>query len=769
MEDWWADAVRPESGRLTDAGVRDLARQTFDAVREPLLVLDAVLCVQAANAAFYATFEVLPENTIGRPLYGLGDDQWNIPGLRELLEDLLPARKQIDDFEVEHEFKNLGPRTMLLTARQIGATSLILLAIQDITDWKRAAVAVSQALEQAEKTIDTVREPMIVLDEDLRVRSANQAFYRLFGGDSEQTLGKSVYELRDSEWDIPALHALLEDVLPNDHLFNDFMVEHEFGDLGRRTLLLNARRIDHVQLVLLAFEDITERQRALEALKESELRYRRLFEAAQDGILILDAATGQITDANPFIQGILGYSRAELLGQQLWDVGLLEDMRENEAKFRELQDRGYVRYDHLPLKTPSGDETEVEFVSNVYPVDGQLVIQCNIRDIGDRRRLERDKERHAEELLEMDRRKDEFLAMLSHELRNPLAPIVNAVHLLRLQPDHNSIEQQAVEVIDRQSSNLTHLVNELLEVSRITTGRIQLERQRILLGVIIRNAVETASSAFEQRNQTLTVTIPSEPIWLDADSTRMEQVVVNLLTNAAKYTPHDGQVSINVESADGKASIQVRDTGIGIPADVLPHIFDLFTQAERSLARSEGGLGIGLAVVKRLTEMHGGTVSVSSIEGQGSEFVVHLPEALPSMGSVPQGRSDTADAMATHSLRVLVVDDSPDLTRMLRLTFQLEGHEVQVAHDGPSALQAALDLRPQVVLLDIGLPGWDGYEVARRIRLEPMLDGVVLVAMTGYGRDSDRQLASEAGFDHHLVKPPDFAKLEAIFATVPAK
>ena len=764
-----SDAVTPGSDGVTDAAARELGRQTFDAVREPLLILDAKLCVHSANAAFYATFEALPENTIGRLIYSLGNNQWDIPRLRELLEDLLPARQKLDDFEVEHEFENLGSRTMLLTARLIGSASLILLVIQDITDRKLAALAVSRALEQAEKTIDTVRESMIVLDHDLRVRSANQAYYRLFGAQPEQTLGKSVYELREREWDIPALHALLEDVLPNNHLFNDFMVEQEFGDLGRRTLLLNARRIDHVQLVLLAFEDITERQRALEALKESELRYRRLFEAAQDGILILDAFSGQITDANPFIQRILGYSRSELLGQQLWDVGLLEDMRENEAKFRELQDRGYVRYDHLPLKTPNGDETEVEFVSNVYPVDGQLVIQCNIRDIGDRRRLERETERHAEELLEMDRRKDEFLAMLSHELRNPLAPIVNAVHLLRLQPDQNSIERQAVEVIDRQSSSLTHLVNDLLEVSRITTGRIHLERQRVLLGGIVKNAVETASSEFEQRNQTLTVSIPSEPIWVEADSTRLEQVLVNLLTNAAKYTPDDGQVSISADSVDGNALIRVRDTGIGIPADVLPRIFDLFTQAERSLARSEGGLGIGLSLVKRLTEMHGGTVSVSSLEGQGSEFVVHLPEAQPPVVSAPQGRSDAADAMATHPLRVLVVDDSRDLTRMLRLTFQLEGHEVQVAHDGPSALQAALDLRPHVVLLDIGLPGWDGYEVARRMRLEPTLDGVVLVAMTGFGRDSDRQLASEAGFNHHLVKPPDFAKLEDILATVQAK
>ena len=305
---------------------------------------------------------------------------------------------------------------------------------------------------------------------------------------------------------------------------------------------------------------------------------------------------------------------------------------------------------------------------------------------------------------------------------------------------------------------LARIVDELLEVSRITTGRIQLHQERIAVGVVVENAVETVRSLIDQRKHELTVSLPPQAIWLHADAARLEQVVVNLLTNAAKYTDQGGHIWLTVQQEGEEAVLRVRDTGVGIAPEILPRIFDLFTQAERSLDRSQGGLGIGLALVQRLVEMHGGTVAASSALGQGSEFVVRLPVVPPPEPQPPSPPTEKAQPTGP-SLRVLVVDDNVDTVTTLAMLVQESGHDVRTAYDGSAVLEAALDYRPNVVLLDIGLPGLDGFEVAKRLRQQPALQNVVLVAMTGYGQESDRQRSQEAGFDHHLVKPGNFGKV----------
>jgi signal transduction histidine kinase/ActR/RegA family two-component response regulator len=415
----------------------------------------------------------------------------------------------------------------------------------------------------------------------------------------------------------------------------------------------------------------------------------------------------------------------------------------------------------------------------------------------------------------MHRRKDEFLAMLSHELRSPLAPIANAVQLLGLQrASENQIQQQARGIIERQLKQLQHLVDDLLEVSRLTTGTVQLRRERVAISGIIEDAVETVRPLIEQRRQELTVSLPTEPIWLHADAARLEQVVVNLLSNAAKYTAEGGHVWLTVEleedkemdrGGDGETRrsgdkekepnpsavsfpplplspspclpispsqvlIRVRDTGVGISSKLLPHVFDLFTQAERSLDRSQGGLGIGLALVQRLTELHDGTVEATSVVGEGSEFVVRLPiwKDVDGRRKNESGTDSSDSSFSPHPspLKVLVVDDNADTVLSFTMLLKTLGHDVRAAHDGPTAVQVALDYRPDIVLLDIGLPGLNGYEVAKRIRQQPDFKNVVLVALTGYGQDSDRQSSLQAGFDHHLVKPARLAQLQKILATV---
>lgn len=641
-------------------------------------------------------------------------------------------------------------------------------------DVDRRTRELQHALAYAENIIATLREPFVVLDRSLRVRTANAAFYREFHTSKEETVGRLLYELGNGQWDIPPLRTLLPRVLSNSHPVEDFEVEHAFPTIGQRAMLLNARRFppegDEPDLILLAIEDVTGRRRAEAAVRHSEVRYRRLFQTAKDGILILDAGTGKIIDANPFMTALLGYPHEEFLGKELWEIGLFRDIEQSRAAYRELQEKGYVRYENLPLESRGGQKVEVEFVSNVYAQDHHQVVQCNVRDITERSRLQRQVQEQAAALADLDRRKDEFLAMLSHELRNPLAPILNAALLLRLHSNRsrlqgveNPVLQQSATIIERQVGQLGRLVDELLEVSRITTGRIQLRRERVVVGVVVENAVATARSLIEQRKHRLTVSLPPQAIWLDADAGRLEQVVVNLLTNAAKYTDPGGHVRVTVEREGEEAVLRVRDTGVGIAPEVLPRIFDLFTQADRSLDRSQGGLGVGLALVQRLVEMHGGTVAASSALGQGSEFVVRLPVVPP-----PERQAVTPSAeearLAGPSLRVLVVDDNVDTVTTLALLVQESGHEVRTAYDGPAVLEAALDFRPDVVLLDIGLPGLNGFEVARRLRQQPALRKAVLVAMTGYGRESDRQRSQEAGFDHHLVKPGDFGKVLQILA-----
>lgn len=501
------------------------------------------------------------------------------------------------------------------------------------------------------------------------------------------------------------------------------------------------------------------------ALLNSETRYRRLFETAKDGVLILDSQTGRITDANPFMSELLGYAREYFLGKELWEIGLFTDKSANETAVRELKEQGYIRYEHLPLETNCQMRVEVEVVANAYDEGHQSVIQCNIRDITKRSHLETQLHEQAVALADLHRRKDEFLAMLGHELRNPLAPITNALQLLKLHKTEDKRQVQARTIIERQVEQLTRLVDDLLEVSRITTGKIHLQQERVSWNGIVANALETTRPLMNQRQHEVAVTLWPQALWLHADPARLEQVVVNLLNNAAKYTANGGQISLTVQLENEDVVLRVRDTGVGISADLLPHIFNLFTQAERSLDRSQGGLGIGLCVVQRLVEMHGGRVEVSSVLGQGSEFVVRLPMIVA--GAMPQpSTGDDSSKPPVVGLRVMVVDDNIDAADTLGLLLTESGHDVRINYDGPTALQAALDYRPNVMLLDIGLPGLDGFEVAKRLRQVPVLRNVVLVAMTGYGQDSDRLRSKDAGFDHHLVKPTDFKRLQEILATV---
>lgn len=402
-------------------------------------------------------------------------------------------------------------------------------------------------------------------------------------------------------------------------------------------------------------------------------------------------------------------------------------------------------------------------------VDGHTLGRA-LRYAIERGRIEEELRRRVAQLAEMDRRKDEFLATLAHELRNPLAPIANTLHILRISGQAGPTAQHLHEMMERQVKHMVRLVDDLLEVSRITRGKIELRKERVTLAAIVNSAVETSRHFIDAAHHELTLTVPPEPIILEADPVRLSQVIANLLNNAAKYTEEGGRIWVTAQQQGGEAVLRVRDNGLGIPAAMLGHIFDMFAQVDRTLKRSQGGLGIGLALARTLVQMHGGRIEVHSEgTGLGAEFTVHLPLAPvePAPAAVVPGES-AQPALRTQR-RVLIVDDNRDAAESLGMLLNFLGADVAVVYDGPSALDTARAYRPAIVLMDIGMPGMDGHEVARRLRADPAQRDVTLIALSGWGQEEDRRRSQAAGFDHHLVKPVDTEALQALLTESASK
>ncbi|MDN5871885.1 MAG: PAS domain S-box protein, partial [Nitrococcus sp.] len=507
--------------------------------------------------------------------------------------------------------------------------------------------------------------------------------------------------------------------------------------------------------------DITERKRA----ERMNVKLAAIVASSEDAIISKDLE-GIIQTWNAGAQHIFGYTAEEAIGQPVTMLIPPEHGDEESDILAHIRRGEPIEHYETVRRCKDGTLKDVALtISPVLDERGRVAGASKIaHDITERKRLEWQIQEQTEELAAADRRKDEFLAMLSHELRNPLAPMLNALQLIGQEQGERARQHEAYSIIERQVRHMARLVEDLLDVSRITTGRIRLRIERLDANSVIDHAVERLRPAIDRRGQQLSISPPtSEPVWLDADRDRLEQVVGNLLDNASKYSDLGGHIALSIERGDGQAIIRVRDDGDGMATDTLAHIFELFTQANQSLGRSQGGLGIGLALVKSLVELHGGRIEAHSDGlGQGSEFIVRLP--LAASQTRPPDTTATRDT-ATGSnarLRILIVDDNADAAKMASMLLRTWGHEVCVADDGAGALREAAEFHPQVILLDIGLPDMDGYEVARLIRKELQLKDMRIVAVTGYAQDSDRQRARQAGFDHHLTKPVEPSALKAL-------
>jgi PAS domain S-box-containing protein len=508
--------------------------------------------------------------------------------------------------------------------------------------------------------------------------------------------------------------------------------------------------------------DLTERRLADDALRESEERFRLLVDGVRDYAIFLLDSEGRVGSWNRGAQILKGYSASEIIGRHFSTFYTREAILQGkpEWELRMATQHGRVEDEGWRLRKDGTRFWANVVITALSDSEGNPRGFAKVtRDMTERRNLEA--------LLEVDRQKDQFLAILAHELRNPLAPIRSALQVMMRPGVSLDAAVRAREIAERQLKSMTRLLDDLLDVSRIRQGRIDLRREIVGLSAIVRSAVETSQPLLSDRGHHLTVETPAEEVWIDGDPVRLSQALTNLLNNAAKYTDPGGRIGLTAARTGEQAVIRVHDSGIGIDPVMVPHVFDLFVQADRRTGVSASGVGIGLTLARRLVELHGGRIEVFSAGlGLGSEFVLRLPVAdeshLPSAGAPRM--EGAKSSRAAQALRVLVVDDNADAADGLALLLDLQGHRTRVAYDAAGALEAAKEFRPDVAILDIGMPLMDGYELARRLRAAPETEKTILVAMTGWGQEEDLRKATEAGFHHHFVKPSEPDVLEKLLA-----
>jgi PAS domain S-box-containing protein len=597
-------------------------------------------------------------------------------------------------------------------------------------------------------------DAIIAKDTNGVITAWNRAAESLFGYTAEEAIGKPVAILAppDRADEMPMILARIRKGEKVDHF--DTVRRRKDGRLVPISLTVSPIRDDEGEIVGASkiCRDVSERQRGEEALRREKAHLQATLSGIGDAVIVTDSDS-RVTLINPVAQALTGW-RDGAEGRPLREVFRIvnEQTREpvENPVDRAIREGAIVGLaNHTVLIARDGSERPIDdSAAPIRDPDGRIVsVVMVFRDVSERRRSER-------ALVEADRRKDEFLATLAHELRNPLAPIRNAVQVLTMKPAADSETAWCRDVIDRQASHMARLLDDLLDVSRITHNKVELRRERIDLSTVVQNAVETTRPMMDERRQQLSVRLPDAPVPIEADPIRLSQVFSNLLNNASKYSEDGGQVGLSCERRDGEVVVSVRDDGMGIAPEMLPRIFDLFSQAERGLQRAQGGLGIGLSLARGLVELHGGTLEAQSAGvDQGSEFIVRLPIAVAGASREKPGGNGRPSAAARR--RVLVVDDLKDSADSLAILLRMMGHETHTAYDGEEAVAAAERLKPDAVLLDLGMPMLNGYQACERIRARPWGKKTLLIAVTGWGQEDDRRRTHAAGFDRHLVKPVD--------------
>ena len=758
--------------------IRSRIDNILETITESFLTLDPQWRVTYLNSHAEEKLGVKSQEVLGRTLW-----RYLSPAIRETIHQRLSTALHRQT-PVHFEIRGLAHRDRWCEVNAYPSEDGLSIYIQDISDRKQGEEFLRHERDFSSAVLNTAGNLVLVLDRHGRIVRFNRACELNTGYTAGEVIGHPVWDffiLPEDATDVMAVfQELLAGHFPNTHE-NVWLTR----DGGRRLIdWSNTCLVDEsgdVEYIISAGSDITERTAAAEALRESEERFRATFEQAAVGIAQV-GLDGRWLSVNEMMHEITGYSVGELRGKTFQDITYPEDIPGDLENANRLLS-GELDHYHLEKRyvRPDGSLIWVNLtVTLVRDAAAQPKYYIAVvEDISKRKAAEERLLEQARQLAEADHRKDEFLAMLAHELRNPLAPIRNAVQVLRLVGSPDPAAQRQKEIIDRQVAHMARLLDDLLDVSRITRGKIKLRKERLDLRAVIESAIDISRPATGEHGLELHAALPAEPLWVAGDLTRLEQILRNLITNAIKYTERGGRIWVEAQlenhTAPPAAVVRVRDTGVGIPREILPRIFDLFAQADQSLDRSQGGLGIGLTLVRRLVELHGGCVEAASDgPGCGSQFLIRLPLldadiAASGAAPLPAAFERPGDLLEPHrngndhrTLKVLLVDDNVDSVQSLTELLRIWGYPVRVAYDGAAALELAASYQPDIVLLDIGLPGMNGYEVAGKLRELDFMRRAVLVALTGYGQAEDRRKSRDAGFDRHFTKPINLQELRVL-------
>lgn len=758
--------------------IETYAQDIVDTVREPLLMLDTTLRVRSANRAFYQTFKVTSEETEDRLIYELGNGQWDIPDLRTLLEDVVPKSSVFNDFELEHTFPVIGRRVMLLNARKLRAGSheeLLVLAMEDVTERRRSEADLKAIENYAQNIVDTVREPLLILDTTLRVRSGNRAFYQTFHVSLEETENRLIYELGNGQWDIPNLRTLLEDIVPKSSVFNDFELEHTFPVIGRRVMLLNARKLlagHHGELIVLAMEDVTERKRAAEQQRTASAYARSLIEASPDPLLTI-SPEGKITDANQATELVTGIPRDRLIGTDFSDY--FTEPEQARTGYQEVFSEGFVRDYPLAIRHASGRVTDVLYNASLYRDEGGTVLGvfAAARDVTERKRVQEEVAKAKEAAETANKTKSLFLANMSHELRTPLNAILGYSEMLKEEADDRQLEDFGTDLlkITAAGKHLLALINDILDLSKIEAGKMELFLENFDVAKMIDEVVSTIQPMVEKNGNTLYIEISPTLGSMRGDQIKVRQGLANLLSNAVKFT-HEGTINLDAgrQIIDGSEWLvfRVADTGIGLSPEQIVKLFQDFTQADASTTRKFGGTGLGLALTRRFCQMMGGEVNVHSVPGEGSIFTIMLPAVVPDLVSEnvadsttqsvlrPQDDEEYGEATGPPVNCVLVIDDDAHQRELMQRFLSKEGFSVRTAAGGEVGLQLARKLLPVAITLDVMMPDMDGWSVLAAIKADEALSDIPVIMLTMV---DDPERGFTLGAAEFATKPVDRQKL----------
>jgi PAS domain S-box-containing protein len=738
----------------------------IETLHEPLLVLDAELRVLAASSAFGRMFRIPLAETIGRVVFELGNGRWDFPALHTLLEDVVPERGEVHGYRVEHEFEWPGRLVLIFNIRRVHdarlGRNLILVAIEGIPE----PLLVDEPRSRLAAIVESSDDAIISKDLDGVITSWNSGAERLLGYPADEAIGQHITLI------IPP-DRLSEEAEILDRIRRGVAIDHfetvrqrKDGSLVEISLAVSPvvdRRGRVVGASKIA-RDITEARYAQQAVRQGEERYRSLLFAAPVALFVCDR-NGTIQYYNSRAATLWGNEPVPGSDQYFGGKALRHAdgtliAPEKSPVMSVLRSGHPVSNTEFLVERPDGSRIPV--LMNLAPLRGPRgeIVGCvtSFLDISEQKDAQNS-------LREAGERMNQFLAILAHELRNPLAPIRNALEILRTTEVDVSTVHAASEMMERQVNHMIRLVDDLLDVSRISRGKIDLRRTRTDLTALVGHVVDGARSLAQYKNQEVTLRTTEEPLFLHIDPTRISQVVGNLINNACKFTPDRGHIVVSLDHEEDQAVIRVRDDGIGIPPVHLQRIFDMFTQLDTSLERSESGLGIGLTLAKKLVEMHGGSIEATSAgTGKGTEFTVRFPILTAAEEAITPPTQISLPTLAGR--RILVVDDNVDAATSLAMLLSMTGNDTHTAHDGLAALDAAAALRPEIVLLDIGLPKLNGYEVCRRLRREPWGNAMTVIALTGWGQKEDVRNSIEAGFNGHMVKPVELSALAKLLAEV---